>query len=132
MQRRHDLGAFADRRRNALDRTRTHVADREDALAAGFQLTAIAARLGTPQHEPLASNATPDPDSQFVFGSAPMNRKRWRIDRLTRVGNIWCARVSMIDGVGAATAYSIPLTPLTDSHGCARARKRVTTSGGVL
>src|SRR3954471_24014133 len=53
MQRRHDLRAFADRRRNALDRTGAYVADREDALAAGFQVAAIAARLGTRQYEPL-------------------------------------------------------------------------------
>jgi hypothetical protein len=27
--------------------------------------------------KPFASNATPDPDNQSVFGSAPMNKKRW-------------------------------------------------------
>ena len=26
--------------------------------------------------KPFASNATPDPDNQLVFGSAPMNKKR--------------------------------------------------------
>src|SRR5947199_1405817 len=28
----------------------------------------------------FSSSATPEPDSQSVFGSAPMKRKRWRID----------------------------------------------------
>ena len=37
VQRRHHLGAFADRRRDALDRAGAHVADGEDAAAAGLQ-----------------------------------------------------------------------------------------------
>jgi hypothetical protein len=32
-------------------------------------------RLGIASR-PFASNATPDPDNQSVFGSAPMNKKR--------------------------------------------------------
>jgi hypothetical protein len=32
---------------------------------------------------PLGSSATPDPESQSVFGSAPMKRNRWRMGRRT-------------------------------------------------
>ena len=56
-----------------------HVADREHAAAAGLQRSPVAAGVCPVSTKPLASSATPDPASQSVFGSAPMNRNRWRI-----------------------------------------------------
>src|SRR6516165_10496257 len=39
--------------------------------------------------KPLSSSITPDPDSQSVFGSAPMNKKRWRIDSFLSSPDRW-------------------------------------------
>src|ERR1700693_50427 len=51
MQRGDNLRALADRRGDTLDRTRTDVADGEDARTACLQEAAIAARLHSSQHE---------------------------------------------------------------------------------
>src|SRR5262249_26017528 len=41
--------------------------------------------------KPLASNATPDPDSHPVFRSAPMNKNRWLLRLRTRSPDPWQA-----------------------------------------
>src|ERR1700731_839157 len=53
MQRRHDLCALADRRRDPLNRTRPYIADGEDALAAGFQRSVTDSSICAGQHETL-------------------------------------------------------------------------------
>jgi len=54
MQRRHDLGPFADRSGDALDRLRAHVADRKYAAMTRFQGMTFAAGILTGQHETFA------------------------------------------------------------------------------
>ena len=69
MQRRNDLCALADRRSNAFDGFRSDISNGEDATPVGFQWMAIAPGIFAGQHKPLASSATSEPASQFVFGS---------------------------------------------------------------
>jgi hypothetical protein len=77
MQRGDHLSPVADRRGHPLDGTRTHVADGEDARQIGLERTWTLRPVLT---KPLSSSATPEPASQSVFGSAPMNRNRWWIE----------------------------------------------------
>ena len=79
VQRRDHLRAFADRGGDALDRAGADVADGEDAAAVGLQRVASAPISAPVRTKPLASSVTSDCASQSVLGSAPMNRKRWRI-----------------------------------------------------
>ena len=84
MQRRDDLRALADRRGDPLDRARRgrrrSRRRRGRLVSSGRRSSPASAPVST---KPLASSATPDPASQSVFGSAPMNRNRWRIGRRT-------------------------------------------------
>ena len=76
MQRRYDLRALSNGRSDALDRTRAYVANGKNAAPAGLQRVAALAAVPAGQDEAFASSAMPDPESQSVFGSAPMNKKR--------------------------------------------------------
>src|SRR5258705_7143768 len=49
-------------------------------VSSGGRLPVLSAPVNT---NPLGSNLMPDPDSQSVFGSAPMNRNRCRMRRRT-------------------------------------------------
>jgi hypothetical protein len=66
---------------DALDRSRTHVADREYPPAAGFERKSIAARRVAGQNEPLRVQGNGRAAQPIVFGDAPMNRNRCRIGR---------------------------------------------------
>ena len=80
----HDR-AFADRRRDALDRAGADVADSEHAVLAGLQDSGrlplppcAAPRLGADQlDEALRSSVTPQPASQAVLGRHPASRTGW-------------------------------------------------------
>src|SRR6266481_8490612 len=39
--------------------------------------------------KPLSSSVTPDPDNHPVFGSAPMNKKRWRLANFASSPDRW-------------------------------------------
>ena len=53
MYRRHDLRTLADRRSNPFDRPGADIADGENTGTSSFQLTTIAAGIGTGQHKAL-------------------------------------------------------------------------------
>ena len=103
----HADRAFADGRGDALDAARAHVADGEDAVAAGLEAGTAGARAASWRAasssrvtsvpvltKPLSSSAT-QPSSQPVLGSAPVMRKTWRI----------CARLDA--AVAAAPAHAL-------------------------
>jgi hypothetical protein len=46
--------------------------------------------------KPLSSSFTPDRDNHAVFGSAPMNKNRWRIARLTSSPDRWERQVAEV------------------------------------
>ena len=71
-----DLGAVADRGGDALDRADAHVADGEDAAAAGLERQAVLADLVAGQDEAALVELEPEPRSQSVLGSAPMKENR--------------------------------------------------------
>ena len=72
------LRTLANSRRNPLHGFRADISDGEDSSPVGFQRMAIVASTN-----PSASSATPEPASQSVFGSAPMNKNKRRIGRRT-------------------------------------------------
>jgi len=102
VQRRHHLGALADRRGHPLDRAGTHIADGEDAAAAGFQRTTRA--VGVPAVQDLAVQSCPFkswPVSTNPWGPMPPGpgqpigvrlgadeENRWRIGRRTSVPEV--------------------------------------------
>jgi hypothetical protein len=62
-----------------LVESRAHAADCEYAGQTGFERPE---NVGAGAHKPLSSSITPEPDNQVVFGSAPINKNKWRIARL--------------------------------------------------
>src|SRR5208282_5376153 len=54
------------------------------------RLVSSGLRLFAPVHtKPLSSSTTPDRDNHPVFGSAPMNKKRWRIANFLSSPDRW-------------------------------------------
>ena len=81
VQRRDHLRAFADGGGDALHRPARTSPIAKTPCAAGLERPASAPSSAPVRTKPFASSATSDGDSQSVFGSAPMNRNRWRIGR---------------------------------------------------
>ena len=102
MQRRNDLCALANSRRNPLDGFRADISNGEDAPPVGFQRMALVAGIFAGQHEPLSIECDARAASQSVFGSAPMNKNKWRIGRRTFLPVVPRRQ---------RTASSMPLTP---------------------
>ena len=90
MDLRHDGGALSNGGRDAFSRAGPHVADGEHAGLAGLERQDARRDALVPSvtsapvtTKPLSSTAT-QCSSQAAFGSAPMNRKRWRSEHVCR------------------------------------------------
>ena len=83
MQRRNDLCALANSRRNPLDGFRADISNGEDAPPVGFQRMAIVASIFAGQHKPLSIEYDARAGKPIRIGSAPTNKNKWRIGRRT-------------------------------------------------
>ena len=119
---RHDGGALADGGRDPLGRAGAHVADREHARPCWSRAAAAARRIGSAPlakpspvtTKPLSSTATQF-CSQPAFGSAPMNRNRWRSGQVVGVA----ARAVAEHRGRSAPGRGRPPAPTTSACRCA-------------